>query len=573
MGLKPSRFSAVTFFLFGFAVSLPAAPMLRLAASTVGPVSIAVGANGAPQTVEAFNAGDGTLSLALSSSASWLAASVGAPRACSSTTQASACIPLQFALNTASLAAGTYTGIVTVSDPNAADAPQTITVTVADGGAVPAAVDAYVAPGGSRDIPFTTNVMLFYSASTTDRNPWLSVALDGVGTFRFVLPYRIHLQPPAAMDPGTYTGTVLTGGSSFAPDNKTIPVTMRVTSLPIAQAAVDRVSLRLAQGAPPQTAYIPVSNLGQGSLVIQTVSASGGDWMKASAYAGGAALAFDTGSLAPGTYSGTVTIATNAVNTLPPVPVDFQVVAKGAPTIPYQGVLDNAIFAIGDAVTGGDIVDVFGEQLSFNAPASGTALPLTRQIGTTRVLVNGQPAPLFYASYGQIDFQLPTNLPTGTALVQVERDGQAGNAVSIQVAARAPRFLVYGPYAIAVNFTDGSFVMPSDAIPGLSHPAKAGDTLTIYAIGLGPTKADVNAGDPAPYDPLPELITTPIVNFGGVGSVIGVSAMPSYAGLSPGSVGLYQVNVTIPPGVSKGVVNVVLTFPDSVSNVAQIAIQ
>src|SRR5712671_3644549 len=47
---------------------LTAAPKLRLSASTVGPVSIAQSANGATQTVEAFNIGDGSLSLALSSS-------------------------------------------------------------------------------------------------------------------------------------------------------------------------------------------------------------------------------------------------------------------------------------------------------------------------------------------------------------------------------------------------------------------------------------------------------------------------------------------------------------------------
>jgi len=51
---------------------LAASPKLRLSASTVGPVSMAQGANGNPQTVEAFNIGDGSLSLALSSSASYL---------------------------------------------------------------------------------------------------------------------------------------------------------------------------------------------------------------------------------------------------------------------------------------------------------------------------------------------------------------------------------------------------------------------------------------------------------------------------------------------------------------------
>ena len=87
-----------------FVSSLIAAPKLRLVTTTVGPITVAAGSSGPAQTVEAYNAGDGALSLSVASSAAWLGASVGAPRACSS--QAGSCIPLQFALNTAALPAG-----------------------------------------------------------------------------------------------------------------------------------------------------------------------------------------------------------------------------------------------------------------------------------------------------------------------------------------------------------------------------------------------------------------------------------------------------------------------------------
>ena len=49
---------------------LSAAPRLRLVLSTVGPVSIAQGANGSAPAVEAYNAADGSLNLSLTSSAS-----------------------------------------------------------------------------------------------------------------------------------------------------------------------------------------------------------------------------------------------------------------------------------------------------------------------------------------------------------------------------------------------------------------------------------------------------------------------------------------------------------------------
>ena len=49
----------------------------------------------------------------------------------------------------------------------------------------------------------------------------------------------------------------------------------------------------------------------------------------------------DAGTLSPGTYSGSVTIASNAANGAVTVPVDFEVTTKGAPLIRYQGVVDN----------------------------------------------------------------------------------------------------------------------------------------------------------------------------------------------------------------------------------------
>src|SRR5450759_4864273 len=215
--------------VFLCAAGLSAAPRLRLVSSTVGPVSITQGTSGSPlqtQTVEAYNAGDGSLNLSLSSPVSWIAGSTGAQRACSPQSGRSGlCIPLQFALNTSPLPAGTVTGTVTVSDPNAVDAPQTITVTVQIGGAVPASLDVYVAPGATRDLALSTHSQLGATVKTNDGGPWLSLALDGSGSFRFPLPYRIHFAPTGSMGPGTYPATITTAGSSFTADNKTIQVT------------------------------------------------------------------------------------------------------------------------------------------------------------------------------------------------------------------------------------------------------------------------------------------------------------------------------------------------------------
>src|SRR5258708_5467004 len=114
-----------------------AAPKLRLSTAAVGPVFVNTGQNGVTQVVTASNAGDGALSLSASASVSWIAASI------------TGATSVQMALNTSSLARGKYTGLVTVTDPNAVDAPQNITVTVQVGSAVPDSMDLYLPPGGA----------------------------------------------------------------------------------------------------------------------------------------------------------------------------------------------------------------------------------------------------------------------------------------------------------------------------------------------------------------------------------------------------------------------------------------
>ena len=119
-----------------------AAPRLRLATAALGPLFITQGQIGVTQSIAVSNAGDGTLALSASANVPWIVASI--------TTAPS----VQMGLNTASLARGKYTGIVTVTDPNAIDSPQTISVTIQVGDPVPDALDLYLPPGGSTTTTF-----------------------------------------------------------------------------------------------------------------------------------------------------------------------------------------------------------------------------------------------------------------------------------------------------------------------------------------------------------------------------------------------------------------------------------
>ncbi|HYP05526.1 MAG TPA: hypothetical protein VER03_04755, partial [Bryobacteraceae bacterium] len=223
-----------------------------------------------------------------------------------------------------------------------------------------------------------------------------------------------------------------------------------------------------------------------------------------------------------------------------------------APVAFFGGVVNNATFEP-DVQSPGGISAIFGIGFATGTVTQPTTLPLPTEIAGTRVLVNDRPAPLYFASAGQINFQVPYDTPVGTAIVRVERGGQKGNGVSMQIGRSQPRLLrlTIDDHGIAVN-QDGSFPIPRT--PGLnSRPARAGETLTLYAIGFGQTTPAVQSGAAAPTDPLGRAPGNFRVLFGTPGPFSSpIEVTPLYAGLTPNFVGLYQVNVTIPEGAPRG---------------------
>ena len=576
MGLTRASFVAAFLLLSS---NLYAVPRLRLSQTAVGPVSVATGANVTLPAIDTANVGDGSLNLSLSSSADWLVATLGPTRLCSIFGRT--CNPIELQIRAGSLARGTYTGVVTVADPNAVDAPQTITVTANIGGGVPERIDLIVPNnGGTASQEFTTSGPLAVNATTSTGGNWLAVALQGTGSFRFSYPYRVTARHLQGMAEGTYQGSVTTANSTVATENRTVPVSLRVTSQPIAQPSQDRLEFRLAQNAARQQQFLSVLNRGAGTLDVSGVTAtvtSGGNWLTAERVAGPLLqISANPASLAPGTYTGTVAIATNSVQGTVNVPVQLTVIPPGPPLAYFQGVVNNATFEGGDWLAPGSIVALFGEQLTTGEPRSAAALPLQSDLGGTRVFVNDQPAPVYYVSYNQINFQIPFDTATGDAVVRVEREGQRGNSVSVRIIPSAPRLLQlhFGNYAIAVN-QDGTLAIPQTA--GIqSRPARPGDTLVFYAIGLGATDTAVNSGAASPSSPLARVPGNFVVRFGLSGPFGGVSveAVPLFVGLTPNFVGLYQINVTVPANAPTGnSVAVELESSRGSSNYVNVAIQ
>jgi uncharacterized protein (TIGR03437 family) len=185
-----------------------------------------------------------------------------------------------------------------------------------------------------------------------------------------------------------------------------------------------------------------------------------------------------------------------------------------------------------------------------------------------QVLVNGQAAPVYYVSSSQINFEVPINAATGDGTIQVVRNGTAGNLIYVDINAQVPRFILYGGYGIMTT--------PLGALTGIpSNPVKAGDTIVIYALGLGPTSPSVPSGTASPTAPLAIVQGTTQVCFGVETPFFQAPcATPLFVGLTPNFVGLYQINVTIPSGVTTGNSTMTLLLVDNVESTSvQLAVQ
>jgi len=533
--------------VLGAAVSLlPAAPRLAISPQTAYTVSIVTGQNGSPIIVDAGNLGDGSLSLAVTSSVSWLSASIGSQVSCGF----GQCTAVNIALQTSALAKGTYTGFVTVSDPSAVDAPQTISVTALVGGSVPDSIAFYAPPGGTATQTFNTGASPTVTATTSSGGNWLSIAGQGNGSFNFNMTYQV-VATAGSLGASTYQGQIALTGSSFSPDNKTVPVTFTVTTSPIAQVSPSAVAFTIVQGSNSANTNIAVSNAGQGSLAVSGVTAAtttpaGGTWLAVSNSGNVLGVAANATGLSVGQYSGTVTITSNAANASVQVPVTLQVVAQTPPISSAGGAVNNATFGSGESLAQGDIVALFGSQLSSSAPTVTSGIPLPLLAGGTQVLVNGNAVPLYYVSASQIDFQMPYEAKTGAGTIQVVRDSTAGNMIYTNVAARVPRIYVI-----------------TNAAGQLVTSAKQGDVLVIYGVGFGPTSPFVATNTAAPSNPPASISGTTQACFGNSSPFHQAPCVnAAFDGLTPTFVGLYQVNVNIPQGSSGTGVPISFILPD-----------
>jgi uncharacterized protein (TIGR03437 family) len=217
-------------------------------------------------------------------------------------------------------------------------------------------------------------------------------------------------------------------------------------------------------------------------------------------------------------------------------------------------------------------VTVFGNNLAPSSCAPcivstadfdvNNAYPTTFQ--GVQVLINGVVnAPIYFVSPGQIAFIVPADTPLPLASIQVLNNSGTSNVVDAVVNKTTPGIYTNPSdgvgYAAVVDLTSGQLL-------SASTPAQPGDTIEVFATGLGTAYPPVADGAAPPTSPLSKTTNTITADVGGVAATVG------FAGLAPTLAGLYQVNVTIPTTLTAGVYTLDLSGPDSYNSQALIAI-
>jgi uncharacterized protein (TIGR03437 family) len=188
-------------------------------------------------------------------------------------------------------------------------------------------------------------------------------------------------------------------------------------------------------------------------------------------------------------------------------------------------------------VTPGSPISVFGSNLGPLNQAT-QQIPLPTAIAESCLTANGVAVPMMFVSPGQINAQLPLHLD-GRTTMTLYTPGGVSDDYYVNVQAIAPAIFLSGAAGpitgipVVVKNSNQELVTPT-------NPIHAGDDISIYAAGLGPTSPEVPAGFPSPGTPLASNLQLPDVTLGGIPLAV------SFAGLAPGEIGVYQINARAP---------------------------
>jgi uncharacterized protein (TIGR03437 family) len=255
---------------------------------------------------------------------------------------------------------------------------------------------------------------------------------------------------------------------------------------------------------------------------------------------------------------------------------------SSATTVPLPAitqVVNAASFEQGKPVAPGSYITIFGTELQGpQSPRVATTEPLPLVIQGTRVSFdqlsipgpgeNAQnlisaPGHLSFSSPRQINLQVPWEFQLrSSAQVKVMAGDNFSKVVTVPLAVFAPAFFEISGISPIVVAQDVNFNTIS-----ANNPAHAGQTVILYANGLGPVNNRPASGSPALASPLSATTTPATVTVGGQNATV------LFSGLAPGYPALYQINATLPQGLAAGVQPITVTIGGITSKTSHIPVQ
>lgn len=230
-------------------------------------------------------------------------------------------------------------------------------------------------------------------------------------------------------------------------------------------------------------------------------------------------------------------------------------------------VVNAATFQATVPVAPGGLATLFSNGLtSEKVVINATTWPLNA-VDRQLVINEQQAAPLYYIDGNQVNFQVPSNSPAGQnrIAVRVTSTGELVAGGSLLVASASP-----GLFTASQNGSGQALVLNQDnTINASSNPANQGSIIVLYGTGQGQVSPAVPDGTAAPAGgPLSNTVAVPtsdqrtcLNSQPSMCVVFGPSALGDvkYSGLAPGYIGLWQINVLVPSGVTGNVAVRVIT--------------
>lgn len=243
-------------------------------------------------------------------------------------------------------------------------------------------------------------------------------------------------------------------------------------------------------------------------------------------------------------------------------------------------VVNAATYQTSVPVAQGSLASLFGGGLTKGDTVTVSATTWPKTAANRQLVINDDlQAPIYYIGPTQVNFQVPSNAPLGTVRIAV-RTADTGELVgggSLLVSAAAPGIFTTnqaGTGQAAVVNQDGT-------INSSSNPAPVGSTILIYGTGQGQVSPAVPDGTAAPTSlPLSSTVAVPTSSATtcfnnqpsmcvALGNAFGDV---KYSGLAPGYIGLWQINVVIPAGLT-GTVPIRVLIDGTPSNLVSIAVR